>query len=257
MLLCIDVGNTHLLGGVFSDEKLILRFRYATALLGTADQLGIFLVNILKFHHLDQETVEAIALSSVVPHYDYTLRHCFTQYFNQASYFFLQPEIKTGLNISCKNPNEIGADRIANAIGAASLFPNRSLIIVDMGTATTFCAMTEKSDYIGGPILPGMRLCMEALKNNTAKLMAVNIEVPVGYVGQNTRESIQSGLYYSHLGALKEIISGLKQEVFSGKSVKIIGTGGFAQLYDGKAIFDTLIPDLVLLGLRAAFKLNR
>ncbi|MDQ8040117.1 MAG: type III pantothenate kinase, partial [Rickettsiella sp.] len=234
MLMCLDVGNTHLFGGVFTKDKLIFRFRYATSLLGTADQLGIFLINILKFYNLELCEIKAIALSSVVPNYDYTLRHCFIQYFKAATYFSLCSGVKTRLNICCKNPNEVGADRIANAIAATSLFPEKSLIVVDMGTATTLCAITRKRDYLGGAILPGMRLCMEALKNNTAKLMAVDIKSPVYYMGKTTRESIQSGLYYGHLGALKEIVSGLKKEIFKNKPVIVIGTGGFAQLYEGK-----------------------
>ncbi|WP_218814375.1 type III pantothenate kinase [Rickettsiella endosymbiont of Dermanyssus gallinae] len=258
MLLCLDVGNTHMLGGVFEKgprkDKPIFRFRYATSLLGSADQFGIFLISILKVHGLNPTEIEAVALSSVVPNYDYTLRHCFAQYFKKAQCFLLQPGIKTGLNIRCKNPNEVGADRIANAIGAIALFPEKPLIVVDMGTATTLCAIRANRDYLGGAILPGMRLCMEALKNNTAKLMAVNIEEPVSYIGKTTRESIQSGLYYGHLGALKELILGFKKEVFSGKKVKVIGTGGFSQLYEGKELFDILIPELVLLGLKKAFE---
>jgi type III pantothenate kinase len=253
MLLCLDVGNTHLLGGVFSKNKLVLRFRYATPLLGTADQFGIFLVNILALHSLSSSEVKAIALSSVVPNYDYTLRHCFAQYFKTATCFLLQQGVKTGLNIRCKNPNEVGADRIANAVGAIAAFPGIPLIVVDMGTATTLCAITKNADYLGGAILPGMRLCMEALKNNTAKLMAVDIEVPGSYIGRTTRESIQSGLYYGHLGALKELILGFKKEIFAGESAKVLGTGGFSQLYEGRGLFDTIIPDLVLLGLQKAF----
>jgi type III pantothenate kinase len=255
MLLCLDVGNTHILGGLFTHNgKLVLRFRYATCLLGTADQFGIFLINLLKFHQFDPIEIKAVALSSVVPNYDYTLKHCISQYFNTARLFLLQPGIKTGLNIRCKNPSEVGADRIANAIGAIAQFPKKALIVVDLGTATTLCAITEEQDYVGGAILPGMRLCMEALKNNTAKLMAVDIEIPASYIGKTTRESIQSGLYYGHLGALKELILGFKKEIFSDKSAKVIGTGGFAQLYEGKGLFDILIPDLVLLGLQKAFE---
>lgn len=258
MLLCLDVGNTHILGGAFEtktkNDKPIFRFRYATSLLGSADQFGIFLINMLNFHNLSPAKINAIALSSVVPNYDYTLRHCFSQYFKKAKCFLLQPGIKTGLNIRCKSPNEVGADRIANAIGAIAIFPKKPLIVVDMGTATTLCAIRANRDYLGGAILPGMRLCMEALKNNTAKLMTVNIEEPASYVGKTTWESIQSGLYYGHLGALKELILGFKKEVFSGERVKVIGTGGFSQLYEGKKLFDTLIPELVLLGLKKAFE---
>jgi type III pantothenate kinase len=257
MLLCLDVGNTHMLGGIFAKDTPILRFRYATSLLGTADQFGIFLINILKYNKLNPLKIKAIAISSVVPNYDYTLRHSFFQYFKGADYFILQPGVKTGLNIRCKNPNEVGADRIANAIGAIAAFPEKALIVVDMGTATTLCAITKDRNYLGGAILPGLRLCMEALKNNTAKLMAVDIEIPSTYMGRTTRESIQSGLYYGHLGALKEIILGFKKEVFHGKAVKVIGTGGFAQLYEDTGLFDTLISDLVLQGLRKAYEYSQ
>jgi type III pantothenate kinase len=254
MLLCLDVGNTHILGGVFANENtLILRFRYATPMLGTSDQFGIFLLNILKFNHINPLDIVEIALSSVVPNYDYTLKHCFTQYFKKADYFILKPGVKTGLNIRCKNPNEVGADRIASAIGAITTYPDQPLIVVDMGTATTLCAITAKCDYLGGAILPGMRLCMEALKNNTAKLVAVDIEEPAAYMGKTTRESIQSGLYYGHLGALRELILGLKKEVFSGESVMVIGTGGFSQLYEKENLFNAIIPDLTLFGLKKAF----
>lgn len=257
MLLCLDVGNTHMLCGVFINGKLILRFRYATPLLGTADQFGIFLINILRYNELDPGSVKAVAISSVVPNYDYTLRHSFFQYFKKADYFILQPGVKTGLNIRCKNPNEVGADRIANAIGAITAFPGKALVVVDMGTATTLCAINKDRDYLGGAIFPGLRLCMEALKNNTAKLMAVDIETPSAYMGRTTRESIQSGLYYGHLGALKEIVSGFKKEVFHGEMVKVIGTGGFAQLYEETGLFDALISDLVLQGLRKAYEYSQ
>ncbi len=254
MLVCLDVGNTHMLGGVFAKDKLILRFRYATPLLGTADQFGIFLINILKYNQIEPLKIKVVAISSVVPNYDYTLRHSFFQYFKAANYFILQPGVKTGLNIRCKNPNEVGADRIANAIGAIAAFPGKALIVVDMGTATTLCAITKDRDYLGGSILPGLRLCMEALKNNTAKLMAVDIEIPSTYMGKTTRECIQSGLYYGHLGALREIISGFKREIFLGETVYVIGTGGFAQLYEETNLFDRYISDLVLQGLRKAYE---
>ncbi len=258
MLLCLDVGNTHTLGGVFANEnKLVLRFRYATPMLGTSDQFGIFLLNILKFNDINPLDIMEIALSSVVPNFDYTLKHCFNQYFKKADYFILKPGVKTGLNIRCKNPNEVGADRIANAIGAVTAFPGKPLIVVDMGTATTLCAITANCDYLGGAILPGIRLCMETLKNNTAKLVAVDIEEPCTYIGKTTRESIQSGLYYGHLGALRELILGFKKEVFSEETAMVIGTGGFSQLYEKESLFNAIIPDLTLLGLKKAFSYRK
>lgn len=252
MLLCLDVGNTHILGGVFDGNKLITRFRYATHLIGTADQFGIFLIHVLQVNHIQPENITATALCSVVPSCDYTIKHTLSRYL-KSPLFVLQAGVKTGLNIKCKNPNEVGSDRIANAIGAVSAFPNKDLIVIDMGTATTLCVITKKQDYLGGAILPGLRLGMESLKNNTAKLMEVDIEAPSSYIGRTTRESIQIGLYYGHLGALKEIITGLKQELLQESPATIIGTGGFSQLYKDKGLFDIILPDLVLQGLHKAY----
>jgi len=252
MRLCLDVGNTHILGGVFDQEKIILRFRYATHLIGTADQFGLFLVQILLNHQIQAKSISEIVIASVVPSYDYTLKHTVNLYFN-ADYFVLQAGVRTGLNVKCITPNEVGADRIANAIGAVNAYPNCNLVIIDMGTATTVCVITKKRDYLGGMIFPGLRLSMESLKNNTAKLMEVDIEMPLHYIGRSTRENIQSGLYYGHLGALKEMIQGIKQEAFSNESMTVIGTGGFAQLFKDKGLFDVVLPDLVLHGLNCAY----
>jgi type III pantothenate kinase len=127
---------------------------------------------------------------------------------------------------------------------------------IDMGTATTLDAVTKKRDYLGGAILPGMRLGMESLRSNTAKLMEVDIEAPTSILGRTTRESIQIGLFYGQLGALKEIINGVKQEVFNHDPTLIIGTGGFSQLFKEKSLFDVLLPDLVLQGLSKAYEFS-
>jgi type III pantothenate kinase len=251
--MCLDVGNTHILGGVFEEEKLIFRFRYATHLIGTADQFGLFLLQILQTHGVVPEQIQVIAVGSVVPSYDYTIRHTVNLYFKKAEYFILQAGVRTGLRVKCITPNEVGADRIANAIGAVNAYPMRNILIIDMGTATTLCVINKKRDYLGGLILPGMRLGMESLKNNTAKLMEVDIEMPTTYIGRNTRENIQAGLYYGHLGALKEMITGVKAEAFPNESFIVIGTGGFAQLFREKGLFDAILPDLVLQGLNKAY----
>lgn len=255
MLLCLDVGNTHIMGGVFNGDELLVRFRYATHLVGTADQFGMFLLNILRANQIDPYDIKATAVSSVVPSCDFTIKHTVGLYL-RSRYFVLQAGAKTGLNIKYKNPNEVGADRIANAIGAIHAFPNKNLIIVDMGTATTLCAITSKRDYLGGSILPGLRLGMESLRSNTAKLMEVDIEAPANCIGRTTRESIQVGLYYGQFGALKEIIQNYKETVFNREQVLVIGTGGFSQLYRDKGLFDVILPDLVLQGLSKAYELS-
>lgn len=251
MLLCLDVGNTHILGGVFDKDELVARFRYATHMIGTSDQFGIFLRSILATHDIKVEQISSTAVSSVVPGCDYTLKHTIKRYL-KCPYFFLQAGIKTGLNIKCKNPNEVGADRIAGAIGAVKAFPGKNLIIIDMGTATTVDVITKGRDYLGGAILPGMRLGMQSLHANTAKLMEVTIEAPAVYVGRTTKESIQAGLYFGQLGGLKELLAGTRQEVFGEEEILVIGTGGFSNLFKDKSLFDALMPDLVLQGLYQA-----
>ena len=254
MLLCLDVGNTHIVGALFDGKKLGLRFRYATHQIGTADQFGIFLRNILETNGIDHNQVKVTALCSVVPGVNFTIRHAFANYFPNAEYFVLQAGVKTGINIKYKNPAEVGADLIAGAIGAVEAFPNKNCIIADLGTATTLVAVTKKSDFLGGVIMPGMRLSMEALKSNTAKLMEVDIEAPDTYLGQSTRECIQRGLYYGHLGAMREIVGGYKKELFPGEEVVTIGTGGFSQLFKDQKIFDAILPDLVSQGIRIAYE---
>lgn len=253
MLLCLDVGNTHIVGGLYDGEHLKLRFRYATHQIGTADQFGIFLRGILQTNNVPDAAVKTFALSSVVPGCNYTIRHAITQYFPKAEYFILQAGVKTGINIKYKNPNEVGADLIAGAIGGVHAFPGKNLVIADLGTATTLIAVTKKNDFLGGIIMPGMRLSMESLRSNTAKLMEVDIETPDTYLGQSTRECIQRGLYYGHLGAMREIISGYTQELFGGEKPVVIGTGGFSQLFKDKKVFDAILPDLVLQGIRIAY----
>lgn len=256
MLLCLDVGNTHILGGVFAGEKLIARFRYATPMLGTSDQFGTFLNSIMQVKKINPYDVKSVAVSSVVPGCDYTLRHTILNYFS-ADYFVLRSDTQNLLHIHYKNPNDVGADRIANAVGAIHHHSGKNLIIIDMGTATTLCAVNKTNDYLGGAILPGMRLGMESLKTSTAKLMEVNIEAPAQVIGLTTHESIQSGLFYGQLGALRELISGFKNEAFGNEETLIIGTGGFSQLYKDKHLFDVILPDLVLDGLRFAYERSK
>lgn len=254
MLLCLDVGNTHIVGALFDGKKLILRLRYATSQIGTADQFGIFLRNILETNGIDYTKVTATALCSVVPGANFTIRHAFTSYFPNAELFVLQAGVKTGINIKYKNPAEVGADLIAGAIGAVDAFPNKNLIITDLGTATTLVAVNKKSDFLGGVIMPGIRLSMESLKSNTAKLMEVDIEEPNTYLGQSTRECIQRGLYFGHLGAMREIVAGYNHELFAGEPAVVIGTGGFSQLFKDQKIFDAILPDLVSQGIRIAYE---
>lgn len=255
MILCIDIGNSHLYGGVFSGEDIQLRFRY-TSKGSTSDELGIFLKNVLRENQCQPETIEEIAICSVVPQLDYSLRAACLKYFSVEP-FMLQAGVKTGLNIKYRHPAEVGADRIANAIAATQIYPQSNLIIIDFGTATTFCVVNAKKNYLGGAILPGIRLASDALVQNTAKLPAVEIVKPEQCIGRSTTESIQSGLFFGTLGACRELIRRIKEEAFKNEAVTVLATGGFASLFEKSELYDVLAPDLVLQGIRIAASLNK
>jgi type III pantothenate kinase len=255
MILCLDVGNSQIYGGVFSNDELRLRFRHDSRQSVASDQLGVFLKAVLRENDIDATNISSIAIASVVPSLDYTLRAACLKYFN-ISPFFLQHGVNTGLTNCYTHPAEVGADRMANAIAASHFFPNQDLIVVDMGTATTFEVINKNKEYLGGTILAGIRLSMEALQSNTAKLSAVEIVQPSHAIGRSTRENIQSGLYFGQVGMIREITSRISQEAFAGRDPFIIGTGGFAYLVEPEGIFSTVLPDLVLHGIRLAQALN-
>jgi type III pantothenate kinase len=165
--------------------------------------------------------------------------------------------VKTGLKIKYRNPLEVGADRIANSIAGTHLYPDKNLLIVDFGTATTFCAVTREKDYLGGVIIAGLKISMEALETKTAKLPSVEIVSMREALGRSTVESIQSGLYFGQVGTVKEILQRLTKECFADTEKPVVlATGGFAGLFEKEKIFDDIVPDLVLKGLNLALRLN-
>lgn len=254
MMLCLDVGNSHIYGGVFQNEDIKLRFRHASKE-STSDEIGLFLKQVLRENACDPEKITQISIGSVVPQLDYSLRSACIKYFKMEP-FFLQAGVKTGLNIQYRNPVEVGADRIADAIAATHRFPETPLVIIDFGTATTLCVVNAKKAYLGGAILPGLRLSMDALSNNTAKLPAVDIVRMKSVVGRSTVESIQSGVYFGALGAVRELIQQVKQQHFPEEKLLVLATGGFSALFEQEKIFDHILPDLVLEGLRFAALMN-
>ena len=218
--------------------------------------MGIFLVSVLRENRVDPRSVSRVAICSVVPAALHPVRGASKQYFEQEP-FVLQAGVKTGLKVRYRNPLEVGADRIAGAIAAAQRHPSQNLIVVDCGTATTFDVITSTGDYLGGVILPGVGVSAETLASRTAKLPRVEIARPEAILGRSTVESIQSGLYHGHTGAIRHIVAGLTAEVFAGLKPKVVGTGGFARMLEEEKIFDELVPELVLLGLKHAECLNR
>lgn len=248
MILCLDAGNSHIFGGIFVDNEILLRFRHDSQLQFSSDQFGVFLKQLLREHNIHDSQLKHIAICSVVPHLDYTLKRACEKYFSVAP-LFLQAGVKTGLKINYRNPLEVGADRISNAIAATDLFPNKNILVVDFGTATTLCAIRADHTYLGGVIMAGMRLGMNALQSKTAKLSTVEIVKPTQVLGRSTKESIQTGLYYAQYAAIKELCKQITEEQFDSPPV-IIGTGGFAHLFSDTGLFDVIESDLVLHGLR-------
>ncbi len=261
MILTLDVGNSQIHGGVYDDksQSFVLQFRKNTKQGNSSDEIGVFFKSVLRENEIDPKYIEHIAFCSVVPDVVHSLKNACKKYFDLQP-FVLQAGVKTGLRIKYRNPLEVGADRIANAIAATQLFPGKNVIVTDFGTATTFCVITADRDYLGGLILPGVRISMEALESKTARLPAVEIIKPEEVVGRSTVESIQSGLYYSNLFAMRGLCEQIKKDYFTSpdqrENTVVIGTGGFARLFDQQGVFDHLIPELVLLGLRQALRLN-
>ncbi|PKL07680.1 MAG: pantothenate kinase [Spirochaetae bacterium HGW-Spirochaetae-7] len=256
MILTIDVGNTQILGGLFEGAELVLQFRRITSAGTSSDELGLFLRSVIRENGFDPGLVKEIVCCSVVPSINHSLGSACLKYFKMEA-FFVQAGTKTGLKIKYNHPKDVGADRIANAIGGILLHPDKDLIIIDMGTATTFDAITFDRNYLGGAIAPGLKMSMLALETGTAKLPSVEIARPEHACGNSTIEAIQAGLYYGHIGLVHEFIYRFEAECFQGRKPVVIGTGGFARLFESTGLFSDIQPNLVLLGLKKALELNR
>lgn len=256
MLLCLDVGNSHVYGGVYDGETLRTTFRRTSSVRASSDEFGTFFRAVLRENDIDPAAIDMAALCSCVPDAIHSLRNCFLKYFGFEP-FILQPGVRTGLKLKYRNPLEVGADKIANAVGAIALYPNRNLLILDFGTATTLCAVSAGKEYLGGIITPGLQISMAALESKTARLPAVEITKPPEVLGRTTVESIQSGLYYGTLATVRSLASLVTTEHFANSKPVVVGTGGFGRLFEADSLFDTFIPELPLLGLRRTVELAR
>ena len=208
MLLVFDIGNTHTVTGVFDKEVLVADWRLATDRQKTIDEYGILLRNLFENSQLEFKCITAVAISSVVPPVTGLFEQMALKYLGIQA-LTIEPGVKTGLSIKYENPREIGADRIVNAVAAINLY-GPPLIVVDFGTATTFCAIAPNGDYLGGAIAPGIGIAAEALFQRTAKLPRVEILRPKTTIGKNTSGSIQSGLFFGYIGLVESLISRIK-----------------------------------------------
>lgn len=256
MFLAVDIGNSQIFCGVYDGEQLKTTFRRTSSVRASSDELGVFLRVTLRENGIAPEQIAAAGICSVVPDVVRSLQNCFRKYFRFEP-FLLQPGVKTRLKILYRNPPEVGADKIANAVGALSRFPGRNLIIIDFGTATTLCAISREREYLGGVILPGIHMSMTALDSHTARLRTVEIIRPSAVLGRSIVESIQSGLYYGTLAAVRFLAASIAGQHFAGEPPFIVGTGGFGRLFTDEDLFDDYVPELPLLGLRRAFEISQ
>ncbi|MEF9934801.1 MAG: type III pantothenate kinase [Clostridium sp.] len=230
MLLVFDVGNTNVVIGVYEGDKLITHWRISTSEEKTADEYGVMMINLFEIADIDYGKVTDVMISSVVPNIMYSLERGIRRYFNVEP-MVVGPGVKTGINIKYDNPKEVGADRIVNAVAALEIY-NKPLIIVDFGTATTFCAVGKNGDYYGGSIMPGIKISSDALFNRAAKLPRIELVSPKTFICKNTIQSMQSGIIYGYVGSIDYIVENMKSEMarLGEEDVYVVSTGGLSKL---------------------------
>ncbi len=260
MLLAFDVGNTNIVLGVFRDRQLIQNWRLETDNNKSADEYGMLINQLFSYEGLSTRDVRDVIISTVVPSVLYTLQHLSMKYFNRRA-IVIGPGIRTGLTVKYDNSKQVGADRIVNAVAGLAKYGG-PLIIIDFGTATTFCAITENNEYLGGTIAPGIKIASDALFEKTAKLPKVELEEPGQVICKNTIESMQSGLVYGHMGMVDYIVRKMKTELTrlspAGKEPLVIATGGLATMINnGVECIDHVDKLLTLEGLQMIYEKNR
>ncbi|MFC1934909.1 type III pantothenate kinase [Chloroflexota bacterium] len=254
MLLAIDIGNTNINIGVFKDKDIQSTWRIATDIHRLADEYATLLISLLHHRNLEATDITKIAMCSVVP----TLTSVFEEL--SESYFHTSPlvvgtGIKSGVRIRMDNPREVGADRIVDAAAAHHLYSG-PVIIVDMGTATTFDTISKEGDHLGGAIAPGIATAAESLFLRTAMLPSVGLTRPERIIGTNTIAAMQSGLVFGYTGLVESIVTRIQKEL--GVKAKVVATGGYAKLIAEETnLISVVNPDLTLIGLRLIYYMNR
>jgi len=253
VLLAIDAGNTNIVLGVYEGPRLRGHWRLTTHRERTADEYGVLCRQLLALTTLRVEDIDAAILSSVVPPLTPVLEQMAERYFGRRP-LLVEPGIRTGMPILYENPQEVGADRIVNAVAAYARTQGPTLV-VDFGTATTFDAISARGEYLGGAIAPGLGVSAEALFARAARLPRVEIRRPPHLVGRNTVHSLQSGLYYGYLGLVEGMVRRMRQEMEP--KTRVIATGGLAEvLGPDLECVDAIDLLLTLEGLRLLYERN-
>jgi len=256
MVLVIDIGNTQIAIGVFDGERLVETWRISTDNRRTADEYSLIIRSLILVSGLELRRIDGVGICSVVP--PLTPVFCrATEMLFGVKPMVVQPGIKTGMPILYENPAEVGSDRIANAVAAYDQAKG-PVIIVDFGTATTFCAVSGKGEYLGGSILPGVQIGAEALFERAARLPRVEVKKPESVIGRTTVSSIQSGLFFGHICVVEGMVRLIAEKLAGRRKPKVFATGGLAQLFASETeVIDSVDPDLTLKGIRLLYEKNR
>jgi type III pantothenate kinase len=254
MLLAVDIGNTNITIGVFDGSKLKATWRVATGVHRMPDEYASLMLGFFERQGISASKLTDAILCSVVPPLVGVFEEVCRRYL-KVSPLVIEAGVKTGVRISMDNPREVGTDRIVNAVAAHQLYGG-AVIVIDLGTATTFDAVSEEGDYLGGAIAPGIAIATEALFSRTAVLPRVELTHPKRAIGRNTVAAMQSGIVFGYAGLIEGIVARIQQEL--GGKAKVVATGGYAELLASETpVIEEVNPDLTLIGLRLIYEMNK
>ncbi|MCR4407792.1 MAG: type III pantothenate kinase [Anaerolineae bacterium] len=254
MLLCIDIGNTNIVIGVYRGEELLGHWRVATVHDRMADEYAMLLLQFFSHSGYDPAALQGVAIASVVPPLTRTFIELSETHLRQTP-LVVDAGVRTGVRIRYDNPREVGADRVANAAATYRIYGGPACV-VDFGTATTFDAISAEGDYLGGAIAPGIFIAAEALFTRTAKLPRIDLTRPPRAIGSNTVQSMQSGILFGYVGLVEGMVARFREEL--GPDMRVIGTGGLAEVIARETtVIKVVDPWLTLKGLRMIYEMNR
>ena len=258
MILLVDAGNTNIVLGVHNGDQYIASWRISSDGNKTSDEYGIQVMQLFNSSDINPKDITGVIVSSVVPNIMHSLENMLRKCFCQEP-IIVGPGIRTGINIKYDNPREVGADRIVNAVAAHEIY-KKSLIIIDFGTATTFCAVKKNGDYLGGAICPGIKISSDALFQKAAKLPRVELLRPAEIICKNTVTSMQAGIVYGYIGQVDYIVEKMRNEMknLGEEDILVVATGGLAKLISEESKnVDIVNPFLTLEGLRIIYEKNK
>lgn len=255
MLLVVDVGNTNIVLGVYEKKELKNSFRIATDINKTSDEFGAIIAQLFQIDGIEFSEIEDVIISSVVPEVMHSLENFVMKYINKNP-MVIGPGIKTGINIKYETPSQVGADRIVNAVAGFEKYGG-PLILIDFGTATTFCYINKMGEYLGGAITPGIKISSEALFQRASRLHKVELIETQTVIGKNTTSAMQAGIFHGYVGLVDNIVRKMIEE--SGEEdVKVVATGGLASLIISQTQNVKLVDkNLTLEGLRIIHEKNK